>query len=97
MGTTSEIPGRGQEAVKAAETEGLTAQDRQTAIDKRTRQMPSSFRSVYRKTVEGIASPRVAIRAFCSECVCWQRKEVRLCPAVACPLWMYRPFVGGEE
>jgi hypothetical protein len=32
----------------------------------------------------------VAIRKKCIDCSGGSRKEVRLCPVVACPLWPYR-------
>jgi hypothetical protein len=31
-----------------------------------------------------------AIREMCMECVAHQYKEVELCPAKNCPLWLYR-------
>jgi hypothetical protein len=31
-----------------------------------------------------------AIREMCLECVAHQYKEVELCPAKRCPLWLYR-------
>lgn len=40
----------------------------------------------------GKGSPRQAIKAKCIDCCCWQREEVALCTAEACPLWRYRPF-----
>ena len=35
-------------------------------------------------------TPLQAIRAFCLECVCGQKREVTLCPADHCPLYPYR-------
>ena len=35
-------------------------------------------------------TPIKAIRAKCLDCVCWQPKEVRLCPSEKCPLHPYR-------
>ena len=31
-----------------------------------------------------------AIRAKCIDCSCGDRVEVRLCPVMDCPLWVYR-------
>ena len=31
-----------------------------------------------------------AIRAKCLDCSCGDKKEVRMCPAKSCPLWIYR-------
>ncbi len=35
-------------------------------------------------------SPLKAIRSRCLDCSCGSKKEVRLCPATACPLYPYR-------
>lgn len=35
-------------------------------------------------------TPLKAIRANCLDCMCGQRKEVRLCPSTDCPLYIYR-------
>lgn len=74
-----------------------TDKARESAIAERARQMPRSFRTTYLKATRGKASPRVAIRAFCSECVGWNRQEVKRCTATACPLWTYRPFMEGGK
>jgi hypothetical protein len=37
-------------------------------------------------------SPRRAIKAFCLECVGFDRAAVTGCTAFACPLWNFRPF-----
>jgi len=66
------------------------------AIAKRLEQMPSWSRIRYMKAMRG-KSPTTAITAFCLECVGWQRQEVSLCTAPACPLYPYRPFRPGSE
>jgi len=65
---------------------------RESAIQQCLAEMPNSFRATYLRATSGRASPRLAIKAFCCECVCWQRDEVRRCTGLACPLWAYRPF-----
>jgi hypothetical protein len=65
---------------------------RERAMADRISQMPKTSVSAYLKASRGRATPRVAIKAFCMECVGWNRIEVTKCPASACPLWMYRPF-----
>jgi len=35
-------------------------------------------------------SPLKSIRAKCTDCMCGQLAEVRLCPSENCPLWPYR-------
>lgn len=49
-------------------------------------------------------TPIQAIRAKCLDCMCWQKTEVRLCPAEDCPIYAYRlgknPFrkgIGGKK
>jgi hypothetical protein len=37
-----------------------------------------------------IYSPLRAVRAFCLDCCCDSSKEVELCPAETCPLWLFR-------
>ena len=37
-------------------------------------------------------SLRMAINAYCYDCCCEQRSEVRLCPAGGCPLHHLRPW-----
>ena len=85
---------------RTAESSGLARQNRrgeaktarESAIAARVSQMPKTSVSTYLKATRGRASPRVAIKAFCMECVGWSRGEVTNCTATACPLWMYRPF-----
>jgi len=31
-----------------------------------------------------------AIRLHCLECVCYQPEEVKLCPSINCPFYLYR-------
>ena len=88
------------DTIRSTDTSSFTAQGQQTkgqtaresAIAKRLVEMPESYRGTYLKATRGEASPRVAIKSFCSECVCWNRAEVRACTDTACPLWKYRPF-----
>ena len=64
---------------------------RVSAVEQRASQVPERALSTYLKAVRG-RSLRAAADAFCMECVCWQRKEVRNCTSLACPLWPYRPY-----
>ena len=61
------------------------------AIEQHLSQMPQRSRATYLRALAG-KSRTAAIKAFCSECVGWQRKEVAGCISVACPLFQYRPF-----
>lgn len=81
---SSEIAKQKEQA--AAET------SRGQAIADRASQMPKASVRTYLKATRGKASPRIAIKAFCMECVGWSRAEVTNCTGFACPLWMYRPF-----
>lgn len=67
----------------------------------RLRQMPVKLRRSYVRAVRGEASAREAIKAQCSECMGYDRDAVATCPAIACPLWRYRPWqrrrTGGDE
>jgi hypothetical protein len=65
--------------------------DRHRQIDERRAQMPEIHRANYDKALRG-KSMKAAIKAFCLECVCWQKEEVRLCTSFACPLYSYRPY-----
>ena len=69
---------------------------REAAIADRVSQMPKSAVRTYLTATRGKASPRVAVKAFCIECVTWNRAEVARCTDTACPLWMYRPFRQAE-
>jgi len=60
-------------------------------IRERREQMPDIYKANYDKAMGG-KSKAAAIKAFCLECVCWQREEVRMCTAKACPLYPYRPY-----
>ncbi|MHC4130486.1 MAG: hypothetical protein ACYSSP_03540 [Planctomycetota bacterium] len=60
-------------------------------IAERRLQMPKVYRSNYDQAMTG-RSRRAAIKAFCLECVCWHKEEVRLCSSPACPLFPYRPY-----
>lgn len=69
---------------------------RDEAIRQRLKQIPKSMRSTYKRAVEG-RSRTMAIKAFCQECVGYERAVVRDCPSVACPLWPYRPYQTSDD
>jgi len=53
--------------------------------------MPTHHRVVKRPRRKGeVASPLKAIRNHCLECMGYQAKEVKNCPAKECWLWPYR-------
>lgn len=65
--------------------------ERNRQIDERRAEMPEIHRANYDKALRG-KSMKAGIKAFCLECVCWQKEEVRLCTSLACPLYSYRPY-----
>ena len=100
---TAEQRERGREAAKfardrAADTPKLALESFRGMLDgqrdacaKRLAEMSSPCRMTYVRAMGG-KSLKAAVKAFCMECVGWQREEVRLCTALACPLYPYRPF-----
>jgi hypothetical protein len=64
---------------------------REELIEQHRKQIPDIHRANYNKALRG-RSMKAAIKAFCLECVCWQKEEVRLCTSLACPLYPYRPY-----
>ncbi|MBM4078134.1 MAG: hypothetical protein FJ278_00420 [Planctomycetes bacterium] len=70
---------------------------RRSKVEQRARDCPTRHRLAYLRAACGLASPRQAIRAQCSECLGWERREVALCTALACPLYAYRPFVEAKR
>ena len=63
----------------------------ESAIARRLESMPETYRRTYLRAMGG-RSLAAAVKAFCMECVAWDRREVALCTAPACPLYPYRPF-----
>jgi len=63
----------------------------ESAIAKRLSDMPETCRRTYLRAMQG-RSLSAAVKAFCMECVSWDRQEVARCTAPACPLYPYRPF-----
>ncbi len=70
--------------------------ERQRGIAQRRTQMPKVYRATYDKAAKG-KSLRAAINAQCLECVCWQRKEIRDCTDLACPLYAVRPYQSSQN
>jgi hypothetical protein len=58
---------------------------------------PVKSAGIVRRAYRGSASPRVAIKAFCLQCVGYLREDVKNCSADGCPLWMYHPYQDGED
>ena len=60
-------------------------------IEERRTQIPDVHKANYDKAMRG-KSLKAGTKAFCLECVGWQKEEVRLCTSLACPLYPYRPY-----
>ena len=65
---------------------------RHERIQKKMTEVPLKKKLMYQRAFDGTASKRNAIKAFCNECMMDVTREVQLCTAVTCPLWMYRPY-----
>ena len=46
----------------------------------------------FEKANQNPKSLRMAINAYCYDCCCEQKQEVRLCPANGCPFHHLRPW-----
>ncbi|MFC1739246.1 hypothetical protein ACFL1G_09395 [Planctomycetota bacterium] len=60
-------------------------------ISEHRKQIPRIHQANYDKAISG-KSKAAALKAFCLECVCWQKEEVRLCTSPQCSLFPYRPY-----
>jgi hypothetical protein len=69
---------------------------RKQKIACRLAEIPKKYRKIYKKAVETNSKPE-AIKAFCLECVCWQKNEIINCSCLACPLYGLRPFIEQER
>jgi hypothetical protein len=73
--------------------------DRDTKIKEKAARVPAQFRTQYLRAAYKKAPPSMAIKAFCRECVGYSdiKNMVGNCTALACPLWMYRPYQKKEN
>jgi len=65
---------------------------RNQKIARKIKEIPKIYRKIYEKAVMKGSKP-AAIKAFCLECVCWQKNEIINCTSFACSLYLVRPFV----
>jgi hypothetical protein len=87
-GDEPEVQNQVDEYLRSLEDVDESCQER---IIRKLKDMPPVYRKTYLLAVTGKAQ-RLAIKAHCSECGGWSRKEVTLCPCVSCALWPYRPY-----
>jgi hypothetical protein len=64
---------------------------RKQKIANRTAEIPKKYRKIYKNAVQALNKSE-AIKAFCLECVCWQKSQVINCSCLACPLYGLRPY-----
>ena len=55
------------------------------------RDVPKLYKGIYKRAMES-NSKAAAIKAFCLECVHYQRNEITDCTDVDCPLFKHRPY-----
>lgn len=65
-------------------------------IEAKMETVPASLQKTYKQSRKN-GQRKAAIKIFCAECVGYERKEVRNCTALACPLWPHRPYQRDEE
>jgi len=65
---------------------------RDQKIARKIKEIPKIYRKIYEKAVINGSKP-AAIKAFCLECVCWQKNEIINCTSLDCPLYAVRPFL----
>ena len=59
--------------------------------------MPPRYRKLFERSWTGKASPRASLKAFCLECVGFERAAITECTAWTCPLWHLRPYQTTED
>lgn len=54
--------------------------------------VPERAKNVYKRALEGLATPKNVIRAKCNECCGFEDVPKRIweCRVFTCPLWAYR-------
>ena len=87
---------RKSDATMLAESKFSPETPQGSMILARLSEMPKTCRPNYLRAMRG-KSMASAVKAFCLECVCWDRQEVVLCTAKACPLYPYRPSKGIDD
>jgi hypothetical protein len=51
-----------------------------------------NMKNLFSKCWTAKASKRLAIKAKCYDCCCYQKEEIANCNSTTCPLYEYRPF-----
>ena len=97
--TDNEQAQKTPEALNEAIRKRLSVLDpsKRVQVEKRAADAPISARQGYVRAALGETSPPHAIKAFCMECMAWDRTEVAQCTARARPLYEYGPFAKGRN
>jgi hypothetical protein len=75
-----------------AARKGKIIRDLPEQAQERIDQAPERYKASVIKAIRGQLGPKASIRVFCLECVGFSVDSIRNCSALACPLWMQRPF-----
>ena len=70
---------------------------REAQVAKILANTPQASQNTLARAFSGAASPRMAIKAQCLQCVGFERNSVKNCTGYSCPLWAYRPFQSHED
>jgi len=71
-------------------------ESQEVQMQKRLDDMPKQYHKLYKKAMRG-KSLRSAARAFCLECMAWQREEIKICTDLGCPFYPYRDLTSYGE
>lgn len=81
--------------IHRAEKEAAPAPQHGQLAAKRARRLatvPAAYRKLFERSYAGKVPPRASIKAFCLECVGFERAAITGCTAWACPIWNLRPY-----
>jgi hypothetical protein len=70
--------------------------DMMDKITAKVERFPEGSKASYIKATSGTASPRMAIKVFCTECMGYSLHEAKTCTTVECPLFRYMKRNGGS-
>lgn len=72
--------------------------ERKARIELAIADTPPLYQPLYRRAMEGKASPRAAIKAACYRCMGFEdvRNQIAECSSRTCPLWEYRPYKSAQ-
>ncbi len=58
---------------------------------------PPMYHAATQRAIDGVASPRGAIKAMCLHCMGYVRSAITDCSTRRCPLYRYRPYQAGTS